>query len=81
MSGQPYNGMEPPAAPWMKPSLSSRSESLTQVVGRQGGGMNLQHLMSTESKSGITNSASANSSNSQVWLPGMGHVRLDKGVH
>jgi hypothetical protein len=64
MSGQTYNGMEPPASPWMR-SLNSRSDGLTQVVGRQGA-MNLQHLMSTDSKSGITNSASANSSNSQV---------------
>lgn len=62
MSGQAFNGMDPPTVPWLKP-LSSRSE-LTQVVGRQGA-MNLQHLMSTDSKSGIT-SASANSSNSQV---------------
>ncbi|KAG0576384.1 hypothetical protein KC19_5G075800 [Ceratodon purpureus] len=62
MSGQTYSGMDPPAAPWMRP-LTSRSD-LTQVVGRQSA-MNLQHLMSTDSKSGITNSASANSSNSQ----------------
>lgn len=66
MSGQTFNGMEPPPVPWLKP-LNSRSD-LTQVVGRQGA-MNLQHLMSTDSKSGIT-SASGNSSNSQVhgWL-------------
>lgn len=60
MSSQTYNGMEPPLS-WLRP-LNPRSE-LTQVVGRQGT-INHQHLMSTDSKSGIT-SASANSSNSQ----------------
>ncbi|XP_024365405.1 uncharacterized protein [Physcomitrium patens] len=60
MPNTTYNGMEPRVS-WLRPS-NTRSE-LTQVVGRLGS-LNYQHLMSTDSKSGIT-SASANSSNSQ----------------
>ncbi|XP_024378733.1 uncharacterized protein [Physcomitrium patens] len=58
--GQIYNGLESPVS-WLRP-LNPRSD-LTHVVGRQSA-MNLQHLMSNDSKSGIT-SASANSSNTQ----------------
>jgi hypothetical protein len=61
ISVQSYNGMEP-AVPWLRP-INARSD-MTQVVGGPGA-LNMQHLMSTDSKPGIT-SASANSSNSQV---------------
>ncbi|KAG0580797.1 hypothetical protein KC19_4G200200 [Ceratodon purpureus] len=60
ISVQGYHEMEP-AVPWLRP-INARSD-MTQAVGRQNA-MNMQHLMSTDSKPVIT-SASANSSNSQ----------------
>ena len=69
ISVQNYNGMEP-AVPWLRP-INARSD-MTQVVARPGP-LNMQHLMSTDSKPGIT-SASANSSNSHVneWCSKLG---------
>lgn len=61
-SVQSYNGMES-AVQWLRP-INAQSDSMTKAVNRSGA-MNMQHLISTDSKSGIT-SASANSSNSQV---------------
>lgn len=68
VSNQMFSGMDS-AVPWLSRSNNLgrsdlRSDGLTQVVGRSGG-MNLQHHMATDSKSGIT-SASANSPSSQV---------------
>ncbi|XP_024390965.1 uncharacterized protein [Physcomitrium patens] len=60
-SVQSYNGMES-AVQWLRP-INAQSDSMTKAVNRSGA-MNMQHLISTDSKSGIT-SASANSSNSQ----------------
>lgn len=68
VSNQLFSGIDS-AVPW--PSRTNnlgrsdlRTDGLTQVVGRSGG-MNRQHLMATDSKSGIT-SGSANSPSSQV---------------
>ena len=63
VSNQMFNGMDS-AVPWLSRTNNLRGDGLTQVVGRSGG-MNLQHHMATDSKSGIT-SASANSPSSQV---------------
>lgn len=71
VSNQMFSGMDS-AVPWLSRTNNLgrsdlRSDGLTQVVGRSGG-MNLQHHMATDSKSGIT-SASANSPSSQVIYP------------
>nr|CAI91302.1 squamosa promoter binding protein 4 [Physcomitrium patens] len=61
ISGQMHNEIETPV-PWLRPP-NLRSD-LTQVIGRQST-MNLQHLMSNDSKSGII-STSANSQEPDV---------------
>jgi hypothetical protein len=71
MPGQCYNGMDV-CGSWLR-TIPSRGSDLVQVLGRPGG-LNLQHLLSTDSKTHQSpqsaTSATANS-NSQVFRTGL----------
>jgi hypothetical protein len=70
MLGQTYNA---PAVPWLR-NITSQGSDLGQVVGRPGV-LNLQHLLSTDSKAGQSPHRSvttaATNANSQVLRKGL----------